>query len=365
MGVSGLKTFVFENSKQLLKSIKLRKTPLIIDGNGICHKLFNNLKSISDYFGGNYDEFEKLCEHFFTELSDCDIEPHVFFDGVQDPSKVETTFNRLKRRIELQQQISEGKQIEENDRMLPMLAYETFKSVLLKRDIRHETCAWESDPQMAIFAKKLDCPILTCDSDFFIYDIPKCVVVDKIDLTKFKKCEEKEGNYLEVEMYHISDMISQLGPDAKNHTWIALLATVLGNDRIMCFRQFLKEAKLPVRCNTLRDISESKKVIKALGWLKSKQTLDEAIDELKSYDKPEQRESVERIRMSIEVYTNLASQTERNSSNWFTSINLPKWFEKRYRKCQIPVPALAAIIERPVILPSQVSAMSKPSPLQC
>lgn len=100
--------------------------------------------------------------------------------------------------------------------------------------------------------------------------------------------------------------------------------------------------------------------------MQAKQTLTNAIFDLISYYELDQRESVKsNIVKSIETYTNLESETERNSSNWFTSKNLPKWFKTRYGKCQIPVPALAAIIERPVILPSQVSAMSKPSPLQC
>lgn len=91
---------------------------------------------------------------------------------------------------------------------------------------------------MVICAKKRDCPIFTCDSDFFIYDIPEGVIVvdKKIDMTKFKMCEET-GNYLEVEMYHINAMMLQIGPKVTDHKMIALLvATVLGNDRMSMFQ---------------------------------------------------------------------------------------------------------------------------------
>ena len=49
---------------------------------------------MSHHFCWNYDEFEKtlhVWENFFKELSECDVEPHTFFDGVglQDPATMQ------------------------------------------------------------------------------------------------------------------------------------------------------------------------------------------------------------------------------------------------------------------------------------
>src|SRR6218665_3292150 len=170
MGVTGLLTFIFDNRKKLLKTIELRDTKLIIDGHGICRILSKYLNPKSDYFGGNYDEFAKLCEDFFTDLSDCNIEPYVFFDGLQDEERAEVTLRRLKERFGWQLQISAGKPLDTNSRLSSVLSYETFESVLVKRGIPHETCTWESDPEIVLYAQKEDYPVLTCDSDFLIYD---------------------------------------------------------------------------------------------------------------------------------------------------------------------------------------------------
>src|SRR6218665_1324243 len=360
MGVKGLLTLVLENRKQLLKLTKLKDTSLIIDGHGICHILSESINPKSDYFGGNYDECAHMCESFFEKLINCNITPYVFFDGVQDENKIKKTLHRLEERTERQRLISEGRSLEEeNVRMLPILAYEAFKSVLIGLKIRHRTCTWESDPQMAAFALKLACPVLTTDSDFFIYNIPSgVIVVNHLDLSNFKKCR-KTGNYLEVEMYHISTFMFQIGLEEEDYAMIALLATVLGNDRMKCFLRFFDEANLPAKCNNLTDTTAKKRVLKTLGWLQSKQKLSIAISDLVSYYDGTEREQLERsITRSIEAYTEPTVEIA-------LSAGLPEWFVENFRECKIPVPALAAIIGRPVILPSQVSVMGKPSPYEC
>jgi len=368
MGVKGLLTLVLENRKQLLKLTKLKDTSLIIDGHGICHILSESINPKSDYFGGNYDEFAHMCESFFEKLINCNITPYVFFDGVQDENKIKKTLHRLEERTERQRLISEGRSLEEeNVRMLPILAYEALKSVLIDLKIRHRTCTWESDPQMAAFALELDCPIMTPDSDFFIYNIPKgVIVVDNLDLSNFKKCK-KTGNYLEVEMYHISNFMFQIGLEEEDYAMIALLATVLGNDRRSYFLRFFGEANLPENCNNLTDTTAKKRVLKTLGWLQSKQKLSIAISDLVSYYDRTEREQLERsITRSIEAYTKPTAETVLKSPSMRSTFEeLPKWFVDNFRKGKIPVPALAAIIGRPVILPPQVSVMGKPSPYQC
>ncbi|KAJ7362096.1 Protein asteroid 1 [Desmophyllum pertusum] len=92
----------------------LQNTKLVIDGSSLCYYLYR----LDCQCGGQYDEFYNTVLSFFDALISNGVESFVIFDGADDPS---------------------GKN--EADTEIASLA-----------------CAW-------------DCPVLSNDSDFFIFDI--------------------------------------------------------------------------------------------------------------------------------------------------------------------------------------------------
>uniref|UniRef100_A0A665U737 Asteroid domain-containing protein n=1 Tax=Echeneis naucrates TaxID=173247 RepID=A0A665U737_ECHNA len=120
--------------------------------------------------GGQYGAFEELIESFVRTLRDCKISPYVVLDGGTDPSdkKLETVTQRILRRIRKAHQAAvEGK----NENILPPLTTMVFKQSLARLEVPVAQCFGEADQEIAALANKLGCPVLSDDSDFFIFDL--------------------------------------------------------------------------------------------------------------------------------------------------------------------------------------------------
>ena len=216
MGIPGLTTFVDENS-HLLTDLELHDTKLLIDGNNLYHFLYYFFK-IPTQYGGDYSEFENGIRYFFETLSLCRIWPHVIFDGALDreQKKFSTCIKRAKNRLQIAESLSLG----QRGKMLPVLAFETFRCVLIDLDIPHVTCDYEADNQIAALGSQWGCPVLTNDSDFFIYDLKGgYIVLDYLNLhvhtKEAKPPSEEQYSYLSVEVYYFNTFMSQLSTEDK------------------------------------------------------------------------------------------------------------------------------------------------------
>lgn len=234
MGVRGLTQFV--ESKGLLVSHILRNTKLVIDGNNLCYYLYRKCK-VADIFGGDYDEFAEKCKEFFNSLNVCGIEAYVVFDGAEpiDGSKTKTMIKRARKRIKLSSnksttKINKDKKLTEptnqqsEDCLLPILAFNTLRSALADvPHVKHFTCQHEADRHVAKLANHWNCPVMTQDSDFFVYDISAGVVsLDVSDPHVPDTCG------IPCKLYRLKTMVDLLG--FKSSGCVALFATILGND---------------------------------------------------------------------------------------------------------------------------------------
>ncbi|KAM8840149.1 single-strand DNA endonuclease ASTE1 isoform 1-T3 [Spinachia spinachia] len=168
MGVHGLTTFV-EEKRNLLQDVKFRDSRLVIDGCSLYFRLYFNQR-LDQQHGGDYDGFAGLLTQFFSALATCNIQPYVVLDGGIDPSdkKFPTLRQRLQSKIKEADSLSRGR----NGSVLPILTRDVFIQVLIQRGVPLVQCPAEADWEIACLARQWNCPVLTNDSDFYIFDLP-------------------------------------------------------------------------------------------------------------------------------------------------------------------------------------------------
>lgn len=157
-----------KSNPQLKKKIRLHDTEVVIDGNSLYHFIFycNQLDFIH---GGDYDQFADKIIKFFKLLHCCNIQPYIVFDGGNDANdmKFQTNRKRMKERLEMAMQLAKG--YKGNCKVMPIMAFDTFKAVLKEIKIPFAVCDFEADKEIAKLANKLNCPVLSNDSDFIYF----------------------------------------------------------------------------------------------------------------------------------------------------------------------------------------------------
>ncbi|XP_076005885.1 single-strand DNA endonuclease ASTE1 [Genypterus blacodes] len=168
MGVQGLTTYV-EGNKQFLQDVRFRDSRLVIDGCALFFRLYFN-HGLDQQYGGDYGAFSCLLSEFLSALAACNIQPYVVLDGGMDPSdkKISTLRQRLQSKIKEADSIAHGR----HGSVLPLLTREVFTEVLIQRGVPLFQCSAEADWEIACLAHQWNCPVLTNDSDFYIFDLP-------------------------------------------------------------------------------------------------------------------------------------------------------------------------------------------------
>ncbi|XP_029298556.1 protein asteroid homolog 1 [Cottoperca gobio] len=168
MGVQGLTTYV-EGNRNFLQDVKFRDSRLVIDGCSLYFRLYFS-HGLDQQHGGDFDAFACLLTQFFSALAACNIQPYVVLDGGIDPSekKFPTLRQRLQSKIKDADSLSRGR----NGSVLPILTRDVFIQVLIQRGVPLVQCPAEADWEIACLAHQWNCPVLTNDSDFYIFDLP-------------------------------------------------------------------------------------------------------------------------------------------------------------------------------------------------
>ncbi|XP_073340675.1 single-strand DNA endonuclease ASTE1 [Pagrus major] len=166
MGVQGLTTFL-ESHQQIYRDVRFRMSRLVIDGCNLLHLLYFD-SGLDQNHGGEYAAFEALVERFVAALRACEIQPYVVLDGGTDPSdkKLETVTQRAEDRIlRAHRAASDGSR----ENIVPSLVKVVFRQTLARLEVPSAKCYGEADQEIAALANAWDCPVLSSDSDFYIF----------------------------------------------------------------------------------------------------------------------------------------------------------------------------------------------------
>jgi len=374
MGIRGLTTYI-DHHPELLTDHKLRDTKLIIDGNNLYHFLYYYYR-VAHEFGGDYDHFSDSCISFFTSLRSCNVEPYVVFDGAYatDGCKFQTSMGRARDRIRLSRLVATGV----SAKLLPILAHDVFCSTLKRLKIPHVMCDFEADRQVAALANQWQCPVLTNDSDFFIFNVNAGVILlDYVDVLVHKeRSENGSSQYLKVQIFFCNDLMRSL--KLTDHSLIVLFATLLGNDIVdsNSFDSFFARVKLPKSSNRHSTAKRQVKISSLIEWLQMVHSIEDAVSHVLANISHDQRDKIKcLIQKSLACYTDLESNlhqyfesecvaSELNLSTYNGNL-LPEWFKFRIQSCDVPVALINVVASRRLLLLSQVELTKETSTYYC
>ncbi|XP_015911581.2 single-strand DNA endonuclease ASTE1 [Parasteatoda tepidariorum] len=374
MGVRGLSRFIEECN--FGRCFELHDTSVIIDGCSLLHCLYAS-SGAAYIYGGDYDVYAACIINYFSCLKECNIEPIVIFDGGYDKSDrmLQKLLERQKHKLKNIKKFLENK--ESSTEVLPINAFEVFKNTLSEMGILYAQCDYEGDNQMASLAVHYGCPILSEDSDFYIYDLPNGFIrLNHINVgVKTKTLTNgSKVKYISCKIYYLKSLHAVFC--LKDRNVLPLLATLAGNDYASPYEEFKQfywhhMATVPFR-NKFEGL---------FSWLRSK-TLDKAKSKVLNLIELEKRENVKSIiENSIEDYqikpTNMVNILEYLSSNVHEALieetklvtpcgeMLPRDFVVAFHKgCLPPILMNIITLHRNILLP-QIDDFSKSSSYTC
>ena len=140
-----------------------------MDGNSVVH----NLHSMDWSNGGQYPEYRREVRKFYSGLQKSGIIPIVVFDGVDnEEQKIDTVIRRRQEWVNyINKQITSdaSRPIKCGGHVLPFLASEVYRMALHDLGIKFYVADGEADSVIARVANHHSCPVLSQDSDFFIF----------------------------------------------------------------------------------------------------------------------------------------------------------------------------------------------------
>lgn len=206
---------------------------------------------------------------------------------------MKTIFKRIYERLKNVQNIAERKK--NNQRVLPILAHDVFINVLNDLNVPLVICDFEADDQIAALANHYKCPVISEDSDFFIFNVHNGFIPrDSIELDVILDTDSngQEYKYLNCYFYTVDAFVSYFSGIEK--TVLPLFATLMGNDYIERseFDNFFAHIQLQTEETT----------ISLLKWLRGK-SLDVATSQVLEYfDKENQDHVKSLIETSVASY---------------------------------------------------------------
>ena len=225
MGVRGLKSYI-EGNSLFLKDWNFRGSRIVIDGCNLCNILYDG-SSYDLKHGGDYYAFEILIKDFFKALKNCNIKPYVILDGGSDHTdkKLETLKQRARDRIQIGKDLALG-QIGYSGGIKPVLLESVFKQILIHLKIPFVQCMEEADWEIAALANQWNCPVLSDDSDFFIFDLKAGV----LPITHFQWHKGLTQKSIPAKIFLVSNFCK--GFNNMNKQLLPLFAALAGNDYV-------------------------------------------------------------------------------------------------------------------------------------
>lgn len=303
MGILGLTTYINNRSDRYLRYYELHDTYLVIDGNSVCCQIYSLYTKSNCAFGGDYDSYARAVSKFFEDLSRCRVTPLVLIDGGTEDKKLKTIVKRTKEKIQRASAFSPVDQ--RGTKFMPLLQKEVFTDILREKNIRHVQCPFEADNDIAAIARILNCPVLSYDSDFYIYGslyipfntLDNCIVRHSSGAGYVKRCK----------IYKVEYLLNSFR--GLHESMLPLAAILLGNDYVKprTFNNFFRHLKLR-GASKKRHNERQCRIEATFRWLSS-YTLDKAIiGILTRLPKPWRQNLLNLIEENINSYTKASAE---------------------------------------------------------
>ncbi|XP_023561041.1 protein asteroid homolog 1 [Octodon degus] len=365
MGIRGLMSFVEDHGNEFFIDLKMRDTKIIIDGYALFHRLCFN-SNLGLRYGGDYDSFAEVVQKFFESLSACNICPYVILDGGCDISdkKLTTLKDRAREKIQMAHSLSVGG----GGYVCPLLIREVFIQMLTKLQVCFVQCFSEADQDIMTLANHWNCPVLSSDSDFCIFDLKTGFCpLNSFQWRNTNTIKGTKSCYISAKCFSLDAFCRHF--NNMNKTLLPLFAVLCGNDHINLpiVETFLSKVCLPLRGSSSKG-RRHHRVLGILSWLSHFADLTEALDHVLKHLPKKDRENVRELLCScMEEY----QQSQVKLQDFFQdgafvcpeamNLGLPEWVVVALAKGQLSPFVSDALVLRRTILHTQVENMQRPN----
>ena len=353
MGIPKLTSFVEKN----FTGWNLRENIagyLVIDGFSLCYYLY---KSFDWTYGGQYPQFHDCVVKFFDALRLSKIEPIVVFDGIDyKQEKVATTMKRRKEMIvTINEHVmrSRPRQINTINNILPLLAIEEFQNTLSSLHVRQVVVDGEADSIIAQLANHYLCPVLSKDSDFYIYTLKGGFIhMDKF----YWKCTP-----IVADVYRISQFTDQF--EFRHESIRLIIPAIVGNDFLPAIqsRRFV-EGIISAKCHPLLPIVRYASQFDNLDDFTAKIS---SLDHLSISEKDTLENNCLKCKQMYDccVVRSLEEVTSETELLAFDKSDIPRWTLDLFRSCNLRHSVMEAIVLRKCVLRIATDNFHQPSSL--
>ncbi|XP_054168407.1 protein asteroid homolog 1-like [Oppia nitens] len=373
----------------------LHDTYLVIDGNNLLYSLYslvaitdNNDSNKNFIYGGDYSLFAGTVHRFFSTLITCSVRPVVVMDSCLDWS-AEKSMKCFGHHFNSALQIATTSNADNNYRqtigssstILPTLSRQVFYQVLDQLAIAYCQVRQDGDTYMVALANQLDCPVMTGDSDFFIYNIRSGVIHNDyllMDSSMIVRQFEDRNNwrnrqtykYLDTIIYKIDRLLNCF--PGLTIDCLPVFSTLMGNDCVdYIHMKSIVSNDIPIDDSTDRtnkfliqrnSYEKHRQMVKVLNWLR-RQSRQQAIEFVQSILTDRSMTDLQKsVDVSIEKFTinnddnNHTYETyfnrSTNSFNWtematkmMETSGMPLWRSNEWCKCHLTIMSTSSRIE--------------------
>ena len=357
MGIQGLTSFM-DNvfSGWVVENIR---GELVIDGNNLCHRLY----CLDWGHGGQYPEFREVVMEFFQVLLKADVRPIIVFDGIDyKQEKREVVMKRHRERFHyIHSKLANGKcRASENlGCIIPVFAMEVFQCSVMELNIPVCVSDGEADIKVVEIANAYACPVLSADSDFYLFNI----IGGYIPIFRF----HWKSTPITAEVYHLKAFLEQF--KYQDVSLCYMIPAIIGNDfldslyspslsQYIVASVSLNSGKcsrlLPVvhyasRFNSLEDFLFHVPMMGFPAGVNRKQLQSNCQTAEKIYN-VKATQSVEECMMTTELFT-------------FNGDQIPEWLLQQYRTCSLSLNIMESLVIKKCILRTVVDNSQLPSSL--
>ncbi|GLG95731.1 Protein asteroid [Gryllus bimaculatus] len=305
MGIRGLATFIAHNSSKYLEDHELKDCYLVIDGNSFACQLYSSSSTFNSAFGGDYNRFAASVIEFFDALKKCKVIPLVIFDGGYEIRKLKTAFSRIRQKWFVARDVTPMSSCKNS--VFPCFLKEVVKDVLRELQISFAQSLFEADSEIAAIARRLKCPVLSYDSDFFVYD----VLYIPFPTLYLNPCSDKSSQstdatyYMSCSLYRVENFLKRYGGLQKEI--LPFLSIMLGCDYIgnRVYKYFVSKLKRKTGRVTNK---RQRRIASLLEWLRN-ETLESAKSKVIGCLKKHKKEGLKfQIKKIISMYVQDSSE---------------------------------------------------------
>ena len=326
---------------------------LVIDGFSLCYFLY----SFDWSHGGQYPQFRDCVVKFFEALRLSKIEPVVVFDGIDyKQEKVVTTMKRRKGMIlTINEHVvhSRFRRQDAVNNLLPLLAIEEFQHTVSSLFVKQVVVDGEADIVIAQLANYYSCPVLSKDSDFYMYDLKGGF----IPMDRF----HWESTPIVADVYHISRFMDQF--EFRHESVRLIIPAIAGNDFLppISSRRFASETVSP-KCHPLSSIVRYASQFSNLDDFITKIT---SLDHLAASEKDTLRNNCLNCRQMYDccVVCSLEDVTSATELLAFDRCHIPRWILDQFRSCNLRHSVMEAIVLHKCVLRVATDNFHQPSSL--